>query len=106
MAGGTLTVVGRADPAGPVDRIALLEGHWATAPGEIVVNWSVQGSPGTQLLGTELAVPGGPTLKVVGFAASMSKSASAWVAPEQLAALHPTSAQMLYRFTDPRRRPN
>ncbi|BFO18390.1 hypothetical protein SHKM778_47780 [Streptomyces sp. KM77-8] len=30
----------------------------------------------------------------------MSKSASAWVAPEQMAALHPTSAQMLYRFTD------
>ncbi|BFO18389.1 hypothetical protein SHKM778_47770 [Streptomyces sp. KM77-8] len=45
MAGGTLTVVGRADPAGSVDRIELLEGHWATAPGEIVVNWSTQGSP-------------------------------------------------------------
>ncbi|MFF5256954.1 FtsX-like permease family protein [Streptomyces leeuwenhoekii] len=30
----------------------------------------------------------------------MSKSASAWVSPEQMAALHPTSAQMLYRFTD------
>ncbi|MFJ5720381.1 hypothetical protein [Streptomyces sp. NPDC093149] len=58
MAGGTLTVVGRADPAGPVDRIDLLEGHWATAPGEIVVNWSDQGSPGTALLGTELKIPG------------------------------------------------
>ncbi|MCT9087518.1 ABC transporter permease [Streptomyces sp. ASQP_92] len=100
MAGGTLTVVGRADPAGPVDRIALLEGHWATASGEIVVNWGVQGSPGTELLGTKLAVPGGQTLTVVGFAASMSKSASAWVSPEQMTALHPTSAQMLYRFTD------
>ncbi|MFF9914775.1 FtsX-like permease family protein [Streptomyces sp. NPDC013457] len=100
MAGGTLTVVGRADPAGPVDRIELLEGHWATAPGEIVVNWSVQGSPGPDLLGTQLKIPGGATLTVVGFAASMSKSASAWVSPEQMAALHPTSAQMLYRFTD------
>ncbi|WP_330299760.1 FtsX-like permease family protein [Streptomyces sp. NBC_00503] len=99
-AGGTLTVVGRADPAGPVDRIELLEGHWATKPGEIVVNWSVQGSPGTKLLGTELEVPGGQTLTVVGFAASMSKSASAWVSPEQMAALHPSSTQMLYRFTD------
>ncbi|MGW1106639.1 FtsX-like permease family protein [Streptomyces sp. NPDC002540] len=29
----------------------------------------------------------------------MSKSASDWVSPEQMAALHPTSAQMLYRFT-------
>lgn len=100
MAGGTLTVVGRADPAGPVDRIELLEGHWATAPGEIVVNWSVQGSPGTDLLGSTLEIPGGARLTVVGFAASMSKSASAWVSPEQMAALHPASAQMLYRFTD------
>nr|BEK67368.1 hypothetical protein KPHV_45950 [Kitasatospora purpeofusca] len=100
MAAGTLTVVGRADPAGPVDRIELLEGHWATAPGEIVVNWSVQGSPGTALLGTRLETPGGPALTVVGFATSMSKSASGWVSPEQMAALHPTSAQMLYRFTE------
>ncbi|MFJ3883360.1 FtsX-like permease family protein [Streptomyces sp. NPDC090077] len=100
MAGGTLSVVGRADPAGPVDRIELLEGHWATKPGEIVVNWSVQGSPGTELLGTKLEVPGGTKLTVVGFATSMSKSASAWVSPEQLTALNPTSAQMLYRFTD------
>ncbi|MFD8145331.1 FtsX-like permease family protein [Streptomyces sp. NPDC059708] len=100
MAGGTLTVVGRADPAGPVDRIELLEGHWAAAPGEIVVNWSVQGSPGTELLGTKLEIPGGTKLTVVGFATSMSKSASAWVSPEQIAALHPASAQMLYRFTD------
>ncbi|MEU3724836.1 ABC transporter permease [Streptomyces sp. NPDC031705] len=99
MAGGTLTVVGRADPAGPVDRIDLLEGRWATGTGEIVVNWSVQGSPGTQLLGTKLQIPGGGTLTVVGFATSMSKSASAWVSPAQMAALHPTSAQMLYRFT-------
>lgn len=29
----------------------------------------------------------------------MSKSASGWVTPEQLTALHPASAQMLYRFT-------
>lgn len=99
-AGGALTVVGRADPAGGVDRIELLEGHWATAPGEIVVNWSSQGSPGPKLLGTRLEVPGSPPLTVVGFATSMSRSASAWVSPEQMAALQPTSAQMLYRFTD------
>ncbi|MFE5208127.1 FtsX-like permease family protein [Streptomyces sp. NPDC056600] len=100
MAGGTLTVVGRADPAGPVDRIELLAGHWATAPGEIVVNWPAQGSPGTDLLGTELEIPGNVTLTVVGFATSMSRSASAWVSPEQMTALHPASAQMLYRFTN------
>ncbi|MFB6616541.1 ABC transporter permease, partial [Streptomyces sp. NPDC056367] len=99
-AGGTLTVVGRADPAGPVDRIELLEGRWATGPGEIVVDWPVQGSPGPELLGTTLGEPGSPRLTVVGFATSMSKSASAWVTPEQLDALHPSAAQMLYRFAD------
>ncbi|WP_030721802.1 FtsX-like permease family protein [Streptomyces sp. NRRL F-2580] len=100
MAGGTLSVVGRADSAGPVDRIDLLEGRWATGTGEIVVNWSVQGSPGTEFLGTKLKTPSGGTLTVVGFATSMSKSASAWVSPAQMTVLHPTSAQMLYRFTE------
>ncbi len=98
--GGSLTVVGRADPAGPVDRVEILRGRWATAPGEIVVNWSFDGSPYPELLGTRLTVPDGPPLTVVGFAASMSKSAGAWVTPEQVAALRPASAQMLYRFTD------
>ncbi|MFG2983531.1 FtsX-like permease family protein [Streptomyces sp. NPDC048258] len=97
---GSLLVVGRADPAGPVDHIEILQGRWATAPGEIVVNWGFDGSPFPELLGTKLPVPGAPPLTVVGFAAGMSKSAGAWVSPEQLSALHPTSAQMLYRFAD------
>ena len=29
----------------------------------------------------------------------MSESADAWVTPDQMAALHPTTTQMLYRFT-------
>ncbi|MGW0394676.1 ABC transporter permease [Streptomyces sp. NPDC003042] len=101
MPAGPLTVVGRAEPGGPVDRISLLDGRWATAPGEIVVNWGVDGSPGPELLGTRLEAPGAPPLTVVGFATSMSRSAGAWVTPGQLTALRPTSAQMLYRFTDP-----
>ncbi|MET7737635.1 FtsX-like permease family protein [Streptomyces sp. NPDC005402] len=100
MSAGSLTVVGRAEPDGPVDRIHLLEGRWATAPGEIVVNWPVAGTPGPGRLGTQLKARGAPTLTVVGFATSMSKSAGAWVSPEQMAALHPAAAQMLYRFTD------
>ncbi|MFD7257659.1 FtsX-like permease family protein [Streptomyces sp. NPDC059874] len=98
--GGSLRVVGRAEPAGPVDRIEILRGRWATAPGEIVVNFSFGGTPFAELLGTKLTTPGAPPLTVVGFATGMSKSADAWVTPEQLAALHPASAQMLYRFTD------
>ncbi|MFF4454193.1 ABC transporter permease [Streptomyces goshikiensis] len=100
MPAGPLTVVGRADPGGPVDRVELLAGRWATAPGEIVVNWAVGGAPYAELLGTKLAASGAPPLTVVGFATSMSKSAAAWVTPEQLTALRPASAQMLYRFSD------
>ncbi|WP_406356960.1 FtsX-like permease family protein [Streptomyces sp. NBC_01635] len=99
MPAGSLSVVGRAGPDGPVDRIRLLEGRWATAPGEIVVNWPVGGTPGPDRLGTELTARGAPPLTVVGFATSMSKSAGAWVSPEQMARLQPTTAQMLYRFT-------
>ncbi len=100
MSAGSLSVVGRADPDGPVDRIRLLEGRWATAPGEIVVSWPVDGTPGPGRLGTRLKARGAPTLTVVGFATSMSKSAGAWVSPEQIDQLRPATAQMLYRFTD------
>ncbi|MER5493820.1 ABC transporter permease [Streptomyces sp. NPDC002490] len=99
MSAGSLAVVGRADPGGPVDRIRLLEGRWATAPGEIVVDWPVNGTPGPDRLGTRLRVRGAPPLTVVGFATSMSKSAGAWVTPEQMTRLRPTGTQMLYRFT-------
>ncbi|MEU5145822.1 ABC transporter permease [Streptomyces yangpuensis] len=101
MAGGSLTVVGRADPGGPVDRVELLRGRWATAPGEIVVASPSGGSPKPELLGTSLAVPGSAPLTVVGFGTSMSKSAGAWVSPEQMTALRPSGLQMLYRFTGP-----
>ncbi|WP_137989254.1 ABC transporter permease [Streptomyces vilmorinianum] len=101
MGPGALTVVGRADSAGPVDRLDLLAGRWASAPGELVLNWPVGGSPNPKWLGQKLRSPGAPTLTVVGFAVSMSKSANAWVTPEQVKALHPASFQMLYRFTAP-----
>ncbi|MEW1862006.1 FtsX-like permease family protein [Streptomyces sp. NPDC088194] len=99
MPPGAITVVGRADPGGPVDDIKLLSGHWATGPGQIVVNYSGNGAPGPHWLGTRLTVPGRPTLTVVGLAVSMSRSADSWVAPSQIAALHPVARQMLYRFT-------
>lgn len=81
-----------------MDRIELLEGHWATAPGEIVVSWNSDGSPGPRVLGTRLEVPGSAPLTVVGVAAGVSRSAGAWVSPEQMTALRPSAAQMLYRF--------
>ncbi|MEU1290427.1 FtsX-like permease family protein [Kitasatospora sp. NPDC005856] len=96
---GALTLVGRSDPAGPVDRVELLGGRWATKPGEVVVNEPFGGFP-SEYLDYPLPISGGPTLTVVGYATSMSKSAGGWVTPEQAAALHPTARQMLYRFSD------
>ncbi|MEV4518471.1 FtsX-like permease family protein [Dactylosporangium sp. NPDC049525] len=96
----SITVVGRADPGGPVDRVDLWDGRWATAPGEIVVA-ELPPAPGyhpRSEVGTVIHLPGAPPLTVVGFAYSVSRTADAWVAPAQLAALHPTAVQMLYRL--------
>jgi putative ABC transport system permease protein len=100
-----LTVVGRADPGGPVDAVTLLKGRWVTGPGEIVLfsNGRSQGPPAG--LGDVLRMPdlpGSPALTVVGTARSISETAGGWVAPEQIAALTAPGAaggyQMLYRF--------
>ncbi|WP_345574560.1 ABC transporter permease [Nonomuraea rosea] len=99
QAAGPLTVVGRADPGGPVDRVDIRIGRWATAPGEIVVNFADQGTPDPDLLGAEVVAEGARPFTVVGFATSMSQSAGAWVTPEQMTALRPQARQMLYRFT-------
>ncbi|KND46509.1 ABC transporter permease [Streptomyces stelliscabiei] len=96
--GSELAVVGRSGPGGPVDRLDLWAGRWATGPGEVVLNrqsdWTADD------LGKKLRVPSGPVLTIVGFAFDLSRTADAWVAPGQIEALHPTGAQMLFRFTD------
>jgi putative ABC transport system permease protein len=96
-AGSRLTVVGRADPAGPVDRLNLWAGRWATGPGEIVLD--APPLPGNSTVGARIVIPAGPTLTVVGMASSTTGTADAWVAPGQISALHPSAVQMLYRFT-------
>jgi putative ABC transport system permease protein len=88
-----MTVVGRSDPDGPVDRLNLWEGRWATGPGEIVLNY-IPGNPGIEPMGARIS-----GLTVVGFAYSVSGSADGWVTPEQVADLEPNAVQMLYRFT-------
>ncbi|RVX44072.1 putative ABC transport system permease protein [Nonomuraea polychroma] len=97
---GPLTVVGRADPGGPVDRVNLWAGRWATGPGQIVLDRSPE-PLFRDLLGSTVQVRGGPELTIVGLASSVSRTAEAWVAPGQMPALRPTVTQMLYRFTDP-----
>ncbi|MEV0170228.1 FtsX-like permease family protein [Streptomyces sp. NPDC050803] len=96
--GAEITVVGRAEPGGPVDRLDVWAGRWATRPGEIVVNRNADWLPDD--LGKKIEIPSGPTLTVVGFAADLSRTADAWVAPEQIEALHPRTTQMLFRFDD------
>ena len=101
-----MTVVGRADPGGPVDAVTLTEGRWVTGPGEIVLHTDGRLPPGVQpKVGDVLRLPdlpGSPTLTVVGTARSVSETAGGWVAPEQIAALTAPGAaggyQMLYRF--------
>jgi len=99
-----MTVVGRASPGGPVDDLTLVSGHWATQRGQAVLLTDGQASPAA--IGTRIAVtgvPGSPRLTVVGSATSVTKTAQAWVAPAEIAALRapgaPDLAQMLYRFS-------
>jgi len=90
-----MALVGRATPDGDVDAVTLTEGSWASGPGEIVLS-----ADGPRLrLGTRLTAPGlsgSPTLTVVGFARSVSRTADAWVVPDQIGT--PAGYQMLYRF--------
>ncbi|MFF3912155.1 FtsX-like permease family protein [Streptomyces sp. NPDC001852] len=94
--GGDVRFVGRAGPGGAVDRVNVWAGRWATRPGEMVMNrpsaWTADD------LGKKFHVPSGPTLTIVGFAFGLSHTADVWVAPGQIAALHPDATQMLYRF--------
>ncbi|GIF70902.1 FtsX-like permease family protein [Asanoa siamensis] len=92
---GPVTVVGRADPGGPVDRLDLWQGRWPAAPGEIVLNEPVHElfqDPGTITLD-------GTAYTIVGRAHALSGSADAWMTPAQVTALGPDAVQMLYRFT-------
>ncbi|MFI0483746.1 FtsX-like permease family protein [Actinomadura sp. 9N215] len=101
--GGDLTVAGRADPGGPVDRLTITAGRWARAPGELVL----RGRPeGPMKVGGKVVSPGLPELTVVGFATSATGGTDAdggtggWVTPEQVGRLRPDGLQMLYRFAD------
>jgi putative ABC transport system permease protein len=98
------TVVGRADQNGPVDRLSLDLGTWLTGPGQIVLSRDVAGGI-DNLLGSTvtLDLPGQPKLKVVGVAASATRTADAWVSPDETSVLHAGDTQpqeqMLYRFS-------
>jgi len=99
-------VVGRAEAGGTVDRITLVEGRWATGPGEIVLATGEQLRFSPKAIGRRWKVadaPGSPSVTVVGVARSATGTADAWTTPAQLAAWTgrdgPRTYQMLYRFT-------
>lgn len=93
-----MTVVGRADPGGDVDRVTLLEGRWPLAAGEVVLSPGQIRFPVNTVL-TAVEVPGTPSVTVVGLARSVSRTAELWATPAGVAALgEPAGSQMLYRF--------
>ena len=110
---GTMNLVGRAGPGGPVDEVVLSSGHWADGPGQIVLNASdgptyCNGSTCTSAapLGstfTAASLPGHPVLTVVGLANSVTNTADGWVTPGEVASLHSLGAQaseqLLYQFS-------
>ncbi|MCX4911411.1 ABC transporter permease [Streptomyces sp. NBC_00878] len=99
----SLTLVGRTGARADVDDLDLKSGRWAAKPGEIVLNASFSGPAFG--LGDTLEVvdaANSPTLTVVGFALSVSRTAEAWATPAQTRALgsadSPLTTQMLYRL--------
>jgi putative ABC transport system permease protein len=94
-----VTIVGRPDP-GRLDTLDLLSGRWATGPGEMV--WAGGDMPFQ--VGDEFAfpdAPGAPTLKLVGLARSVGRTATAWASPATVTALAGPEGggyQMLYRL--------
>ncbi|MEV7111168.1 ABC transporter permease [Streptomyces anulatus] len=101
--GWPMTVVGRGDPGGGVDEVALLDGRWPTRPGETVLSAgsALLPTPGLRITFPDL--PGDPALTVVGVARSVTGTADAWVVPSQMTALTAPGSgghQMLYRFAE------
>ncbi|MBV9794431.1 MAG: ABC transporter permease [Actinobacteria bacterium] len=119
---GQLTLSGRANPGGPVDDLVLSAGHWASGPGQLVLDGqSAPPGSGGPVLGATVTVTslrGQPKLTIVGFANSVTSTADGWVTPSEITQLQATapaangqgtrhaqvpgaqaSTQMLYRFT-------
>jgi len=103
---GELTVAGRQEQRGPVDRLTLDRGRWLSGPGQIVLARGGSDRPPWDLilhLGDTVTMTSGGRpvdLTVVGIAYSVTDTADAWVWPTQTDLLHasPAGLEMLYRF--------
>src|SRR2546422_915214 len=101
----TLTVLGRDDPGGSLDRLEVVSGRWVRGPGEIVVTRSFAIGRAV-LVGdriTALGTSDKSLLTVVGEAVDANPNPDrAWVASGIVASLNPVDAPlsyvMAYRF--------
>lgn len=85
-----------------MDQLVLTQGRWPTSPGEIALPWQHYA---TACFGSSVvfsSLPGKPSFKVVGFAHSVTNSATAFATADGFARLTAAGAksdeQMLYRF--------
>ena len=101
---GPVTVTTRPDlgSTSGMDQLALTRGRWPTSPGEIALPWQHYA---TACFGSSVvfsSLPGKPSFKVVGFADSVTDSATAFATADGFARLTAAGAksdvQMLYRF--------
>lgn len=101
---GPITVTTRPDlgSTSGMDQLALTQGRWPASPGEIALPWQ---NYGTDCFGDSVvfsSLPGKPSFKVVGFANSVTSSATAFATADGFARLTAAGAksdeQMLYRF--------
>jgi putative ABC transport system permease protein len=92
-----MNFVGRPSPGGPVDRLTLQQGHWATSSKQVVISSTAPGQ-----LGYTITV-GHQAMTIVGVANSVTSTADAWVLPVEMNAIAGAAgtgqAQLLYRFS-------
>jgi putative ABC transport system permease protein len=91
--GGAITVVGRKDQTGAVDKLTLDRGHWLTGTGQIVLARGQRGP--IAKVGDTVTLTAGDSsvdLTLVGFAFSATGTADAWVWPTQSDILHPKAS--------------
>jgi putative ABC transport system permease protein len=88
-----ISILGRADPAGAVDRLLLTAGRWVQDPGEIVLAQRFGKGNGYAVGDSVTAAPGQgvDSLRVVGIAAAVNDGTDGWVTPAQASAIHPAA---------------
>jgi len=99
--GGPMRVIGRQDPAGPVDELKLTHGRWPTGPNEMVLSniYRLGPDPG-RAIGQTFSIKKFGTVTVVGIGYSVTRTGDAWMLPEAVRQIGVNGFEMLYRFDD------